>query len=407
MKWVSKEFVEKNERRLLLAIMGLALLLRLLFSFHFGNELIWYDEHNYHSIAESILRGDGFYSTYDPPWTTHWPPLQGYVLAGIYAIFGSEPRVGRIFQDVYGLIILLLIFLIGKKLFSVRIALIGALVFAVHPVFIYVSNTLYSETLFTTLLLTTFYSLMRAIELKRWPYFAVSGVLLGLAMLARPVAIFVLPAIFLWLLVKNRFLYTVTMFALILIMASVTISPWIYYNYAKYGKVFFITQEGAHSLAAANHPLLKKKAAEKQPQDHELVQKLRTAEEDERNKLYYKLALSYILNHPLDFMKNYLTRFVKFWRVYPDTLSQNRDVNARNKLISALFYIPFLVLAFIGMFQNIGDWRKIAGLYLFVLFFALGYSFFSPSIRYRLPVEPYLILFLAAAAENIFLRKRL
>ena len=396
-------FNEENSNKVVIVLLAFTIGLRLLFLFTIKNELRWYDEHNYHSIAISIKNGNGFVSTYNPYSTTHWAPLQGYYLAGIYAIFGSHPLAARAVEDVLSGFIMLLIYFLGRKYFSYHVALIASAIFAIHPIFIYVSNTLYPTVIFTLISMLSFLFFEQSISKKSYAKFVAASALLGLAMLAKPVAIFFVPAITVSIWLKFKFSKNFWLGILILLfVVGLVLSPWIIYNHQKYGKWFFITQEGAYSFVAANNPHFELKERGQISVPDELKQKVRQLDEEQRNKVYFREAFEFITGQPLKFAKNYFLRFLSFWRFYPNTISKNVDTNKRNIVVSAIFYFALLPLSFIGMYLTRTRWNQLNLLYLFVVFFAAGYAFFVPSIRYRLPIEPYLILFAAVAIFSLF-----
>ena len=395
-------FRENNSRVVIFSLLVLAIGLRILFLFSIGNDLRWYDERNYHSIAISIKEGNGFVSTYNPYSTTHWAPLQGYVIAAIYCVAGDYPFTVRLFQDLLSGVILLLIFHLAIRFFSFKTGVLAAFIFAIHPIFIYVSNTLYPTLLFSILVILSFWIFQNGIFNDKYFLSIIGGVVLGLSMLAKPVGIFFIPAIILayWLKWKwsgKFYLHQI----LIITFALMTISPWILYNYNKYRKLFFITQEGIHSFVAANNPEFELKERGQIRVPKEIEDKVQKLNEDVRNKVYLQEAVHYIQTEPLRFAKNYLLRLATFWRFYPSTISKNVDTNRRNIIISAIFYSFLIPFSFLGMIIQYKQRRKLILLYGYILFFAAGYALFIPSIRYRLPIEPFLILFASAIIVTI------
>jgi len=67
--------------------------------------------------------------------------------------------------------------------------------------------------------------------------------------------------------------------------------------------------------------------------------------------------------------------------------------SVRYKLISLFSYGPVLLLAIWGMIDSRRRWRRSVMLYLPLLFFLIVHLVILGSIRYRLPITPYLILF--------------
>jgi hypothetical protein len=125
-----------------------------------------------------------------------------------------------------------------------------------------------------------------------------------------------------------------------------------------------------------------------------------------------------ILQNPTPFIVRAATQFVYFWRLYPERLGMNsprvreryhrRDsrvikssvFSAGNlsKIINVASTIPLFLFALIG---TVAMWchkecrRNLSFLWTMILSFAIGYSFFWAKMRFRVPVEPYLVILAA------------
>jgi hypothetical protein len=116
---------------------------------------------------------------------------------------------------------------------------------------------------------------------------------------------------------------------------------------------------------------------------------------------------------------------VQFWELYPSRI-QMSDQDYRDKLnakdprvvkktiytpnplintVSTLSTGPILFLALLGtaaMWLRRDLRRALSLLWLVALSFAIGYSFFVGKIRYRIPVEPYLMILSAFGFYEIY-----
>lgn len=399
-------FAEKNKKVILSTVLVLAFLFRFMYSFSIGSELRWYDEKNYHSIGVSLASGNGFESTFNPYSTTRWAPLQGYYIAAIYKVFGESPHVARVVQDLLSVLTCFLIFWLGKFSFNYIVGLIGATIFAFHPIFIYTANLFYPAANFTLLSILVFVLLIKGQQSGKIVHYSLAGLFLGLAMLEKPVAIFFIPAVFVALLFnKDRGMVSKAgHFCLVVTLAIIVLIPWTVKNYMKYDKWYFITTEGAHSLGATNNPDFSLDDWGDPDKENQLEKKVTDLNEEEQDKVYLQKAKSFIFEHPVQFLRLYTQKFVNFWHIYPNTKTKNEDISKTNKIISGLFYSFLFLFAIIGIIASFKAWRRLILYYGFILFFALGYSFFFTSIRYRLPIEPYVILF-SAYAIHLFINK--
>jgi hypothetical protein len=112
---------------------------------------------------------------------------------------------------------------------------------------------------------------------------------------------------------------------------------------------------------------------------------------------------------------HFVGSFVQFWGLYPSQIAMShqgyRDrlhakdsrviketIYSPNRLVNAVSILstgPIFLFALLGtgaMCLRRDRRRELSILWIMALSFAVGYSFFWGKIRYRLPVEPYLII---------------
>jgi len=105
-------------------------------------------------------------------------------------------------------------------------------------------------------------------------------------------------------------------------------------------------------------------------------------------KIFYILT-----DDPVGFLEHYTHEFIHFWQLYPDrVMSKNQFTNWKTAAVSLLTFGPILLFFIISIFFMVKDWRKATLLFITIMSFALGYSFFQTRIRYRIPVEPFMII---------------
>ena len=64
--------------------------------------------------------------------------------------------------------------------------------------------------------------------------------------------------------------------------------------------------------------------------------------------------------------------------------------------VAALTTGPMLVMAVVGVAGTRWTWRRLMPLYVLIAYFTALHTLTIASLRYRLPIEPYLILFASA-----------
>jgi 4-amino-4-deoxy-L-arabinose transferase-like glycosyltransferase len=152
------------------------------------------DAREYDQTAVSLVTRGGFAestATFHGGPTAIHPPLFSVALAGVYKVVGvgsdkNRWAAGRVFEAILGAVIVLLIVLIGMRLFGPPPALVAGAIAAVYPPLILVGSTLMSEPLFIVLVLAAVLSALAQRESPhrlRWA--VVTGALIGLAALTR------------------------------------------------------------------------------------------------------------------------------------------------------------------------------------------------------------------------------
>ena len=130
-------------------------------------------------------------------------PLYPYFLGVLYRVFGHSIPLVHVIQSLIGIGSVLLVYLIGERLFKRPAAFIAALLTAAYPVLIYFENLVLVETLQVFLSLLMVYLLLRAVGRPSAKYFwLAAGVVAGLSALARPNVLLVALCVLLWILIE-------------------------------------------------------------------------------------------------------------------------------------------------------------------------------------------------------------
>lgn len=174
-------WLRSADARWLIALFLLAFVIRLLVVLEVHpdprdgryDDTVWYD-----TTARHLAAGNGY--VFDPTvWvnadgariypdeddltpTALWPPGYPITLAAIYKVTDNSVAAGRFANVVFGSLTVALVFLIARKLFDLRAAVLGALGLALMP----------SHVLFTTILLSeTYFGFLLALTLAVAVYF--------------------------------------------------------------------------------------------------------------------------------------------------------------------------------------------------------------------------------------------
>jgi len=180
-------------------------------------------------------------------------------LAGIYAVSGhangGRPRhLLDAIQIAIACITLLGVFLIGRRLFGDWVGLVAALLVAVYPPTIVATNLWLTETITTALIVWYVFVTLLAYDRDDWPLWALSGAVLGVAVLIRPgfLPIAIAPFIvrFFWgKRAKTLQLAVVSAVAFVLVMA-----PWMVRNELVVHELAPLSTHGGDPILAGVDP---------------------------------------------------------------------------------------------------------------------------------------------------------
>jgi 4-amino-4-deoxy-L-arabinose transferase-like glycosyltransferase len=185
------EVARLRSGRALRWILALALVLRLgciLFAPLPPHEgVVRYDDNRYDALAWNIAQGKG-YRNASGELEIKDPPLLPVVSAGLYRLFGHHRTPVYVLQALLSAATVALVFGLARRHFGHGAALVAAVLTAINPDLIVFSNILLTETVFIFLLCAAMLAWDHAVEGPTIGWWALTGALLGLSVLARPTA---------------------------------------------------------------------------------------------------------------------------------------------------------------------------------------------------------------------------
>ncbi len=253
-----------------LALFAAALAVRLLALYAARDATPVRDEQTYAAHAEALLDGEGLVGSYQS-WLRHdasrpidlprypgaWQP-PGYTafVAAVLGVSGRSLTAVKLAQVVLGAASTLLVLALGRAWFGPRAGQAAAWLFAFYPNLVAFTHYLFSETLFVFLLLAGLLALARR-ERPPGPRAAVlAGALLGLAALTRAALLYFVPVLSAWLLLVHRARRRAALTAagLVLVAAGLVILPWTIRNTLLHGGLVLIETNSAYNLWRGNGP---------------------------------------------------------------------------------------------------------------------------------------------------------
>jgi 4-amino-4-deoxy-L-arabinose transferase-like glycosyltransferase len=143
----------------------------------------------YCRLAENLLSGNGYVGVIGDQVQLNFPPLYPLLIAAFSIALRNAELAGRVVALLAGVGLVGGVFLVCRRIYGHRVALIGALIVALHPVFIALSVSVYSEGPYIALVIFGLSWVLRASTDGRIASGVVAGLLLGLAYLIRPEAL--------------------------------------------------------------------------------------------------------------------------------------------------------------------------------------------------------------------------
>ena len=382
-----------DERRFLAAVIGFGLLLRLALVLKTGAGGLSPDSGDWMRIAMSVASGDGFGGTWRPP---------GYAafLAAIFFVFGKSVIAAKLANVALGGATMYLAYRIALALFDRTTARVTLVMTSFYPYLLAYTADVLSETLLTFMIAASVLALVMAAEKPIMRRLAPAGLICGLTALTKSVVLpfFLLAGVWLW--VRTR---RISAPLLVALFGALTLAPWSLRNYFHYDSSYVMPVNTPwyslygstcdEALADASKGEITKGAGVPEynqflPADWEAVGAMPIPE---RDKYCKKKVKAWISANPGKYARLLALRLKHFWRLYPIIAYGWQKAAA---MATSGIYIP---LALVGIFLA----RPFIGRasLLLALFAAhtLVHLFFAVTLRYRVPIDPYVMMFAAFA----------
>ncbi len=398
------------------------------------------DSKNYQLLAENILTHGVFSSSQSEPHAPESFRAPGYplFLAANYFLTADWFLV-LIIQIVVVSVAPALLYLLFAP-YHERAAWWGAFLFALEPTRLFLSASLLSDALFACTLLGALLALERGKRTDSLTLTGVSGALLGVSILVRPIAIFLPIATALYLALAVRPLSRACAMAVLgVACAAVVVFPWSVRNHQLFGS-WNVSSVGSANLMLYNAPVFAAYLGD--PAVAEKVAQFKNEQASLPREEALSLARSGVFTdtfretvrgHELSYLGFHLSKTVPFFVTdglreiarliglpsapafnITDALFGGKmgDLLAYLRVggfstillvVGSGFWVTVTVLFFLEMFSGIARWREFSFtlfLSVVVLYFALLTGPVS-NARYRLPVEGILL-----ASALMFLIKK-
>lgn len=412
-----------------------------------------YDAIGYNILAKCIAFNASFCGD------TFRTPVYPAFVAVFYYLFGVKPWIVLIAQVLLNVASAYLLFRISERLFrNKNIGYIAVLLFAIDPQQIIFCTYLYTDTLFVFLFLWSMYAFICGLQEGKPLWMLISGILFGLTILTRPIAIYFPVPLFAFALLwqKHAFRKRLLNAGLFVLLSYLLLLPWMYRNDKAYGH-FALSSINGYNLLFYNAAFTEVNRAHKSYEQvcEEFVQLSRSAAPDslkaqmpntmeerlhgltfEKSDVYNAVAKDYLKQHFFAAVKAHLSGSLKLHfnmgtevilerlhipvERWSDTEKYSGGMlslaikfftsKSAGEIMLGIFVLLFLLSVYATAVLGFIQLTLVEKQWLWSLFFLLliGYFtiisgiFYTP--RYRLPFMPFYML-LSAVCIHTFSKK--
>lgn len=337
-----------NHWRILFFWTLVAFLLRLFFTWHF-EQVISPDGVQYVTLGHNLMAGQ-----FQEGLSVYWPPLYP-LLVGLSSIFFHDAEfAGRFVSVVAGSLLVLPSYKLIRNWYGERVALTGVVLIALHPLLIYYSTVLLTESTYTLLLTCGVLTGWTALSGGRARSFLLAGVTFGACYLLKPEAagfllLLLIPTLARKVVDKTSSLKSAARNALLLCAGFLLLAaPYLFYLKQQTGAWTLSGKTAGHLWQGNRH------------------------------------GGEFLTPSVLPVVPDATTVFVQL----------TKALRSEYEIFNLIFPPTFVLLAGLGLFRkrwtNNRGWRELY-LFSFVAAALAGYAVTLPNIRFLVPLLPLLL----------------
>ena len=395
--------MEQTHPRPLLVLSGLfltALVVRVIYFIelsqipYFDIVLPVYDHFNFDQGGLNFAAGDVLARSPNNSYS----PLYKYFLGSLYFLFGKNFYVVYGLQFVLGAFGAVLIFLIGKRLFDVRVGLLAFIGFAFYSTEIIYEGIILRAAFITFLGIFSFYVLLRLRESPTPLMLIGCALILSLFFQSRPNTFLCLPFVIFYI---HKFVFKdwepakrVRGWGIFLIPLFLSFIPLLVQCYLVHGRFVFFDSSGPTAFLAGN--FIDYPGVGFDPNILTHFQKKHQME----NLSPVSFVFQQVMSDPIGFLKMIGRKLYFYFNDLEGASNLSIYLYLENSRI-----LPFLLshfslfsaLGMMGVVLAIRNREKIFLLYAYLACLILSVVLFHVVARFRIPSAPFLILFSAYA----------
>jgi 4-amino-4-deoxy-L-arabinose transferase-like glycosyltransferase len=368
------------------------------------------DQAFYVRSAQYLAEGQGYREPFTESVTARWPPGYPLLLAALFATVGPSLLAAQVLNAVLGTVSVVLVYLLGVRLFSRPAGLIGAALLAFFPAQIFFSGLLMTEALVTAGLLALLWLMLARLSQHqrlslRWV--VVAGLAIGLLAMVRGEVALLAPLLAVyWMVTGSSWLRGLAYGAVAMGAVAAVFAPWAVRNMLQlHSPVILTTGTGGaliqgHAEGASGdlnqeiYNSLRAQYADRAEPERQVAE----------NNAGLRQSLKFMVTHPLDELRLIPLKLYYLYREDPGgrTWAQFRRLGVGGESVfrrlgdGYYFLVLWLtVLAMVTAGRQLFRGDRLL-LLLVVLMWSFVYGFvYVGDGRYHFPLTPLLCLFAA------------
>ncbi len=345
-----------------------------------------------------------------------------FLLASVYLVFGTGNHVAaHVMFCLIGALLTLATWKLALEITDEATALLASLLVAVYPNLLYWCMHFSSEPLYTLLLTTSLWLLLRGLRCGSLTDQSLAGLLLGYAVLTRPLAVYFVPCLALLVLVaaRRRPRFATAGALLFFVAAVVPVAPWTARNWFVHDRFVLVATNGGSTFWGATNQLvlddesLRGGWVTTSAMLEQKAQVMALPDEVDRDRLEWQFGRQFLADNPLALPRLLAYRFLAFWTPF------SRTPHALFNWVVGLSYgllLPFMLLGLLRLTREKSPATRgldastartgASALVLTALLTLAGSLVFYGSGRFRSVIEPLLLILAASALLQAARRAR-
>ena len=397
--YLKSENINNKETLLIILLLSLSFIVRVPVILIFGDSTLdneWGIMH--HNLTNYNILSQKSFGEFLLPnlWL---PPLYSYYLYILsFLSFEGQNFVLLVLfsQIILASISVVIFYKLNKNFFSQKISFFSSLIFSFYPLYLYASAQISSISLTIFLAIYFYYYFFKIKNDKKYINIILYSLVGGLLILCNRefIAIIILSSFYLLFFCKISFKKVL----LIILITSITISPYLVRNYIVFEKIIMGAGFG-YNLWKGNNPNSKVEGSEFINENlKNLIEEIPKDKfyRIEENKIYTQEAIKNIKEDTKKYFFLYVKKFLSYFFIDLESTKQH--------YYNLLHYMPNLLLgaiSLIGIFLSDKKSSSVNYLILILSFYLFVFSFFAIQPRYKMYIIPFQIIFSTIFIEYI------